>query len=286
MQPKHEKRNFWIMLSVLLLLLIVANVWIMDLTPQEQGSKMSLETWAKLAIDAIISPPNKNLHKTEVSPTTETLEPQISEAEWATWATNTENSAYSALASQGVKLTQNSDSGDAKLPSLSLVDGKPSFGVAAADAAYLHNKGALTGKIAIFQEIATDSMRLPYNPKAQYALHDEVVDGTPYLDDQHQIPMPFTVSRYARSPQECDTLVIIRSFMVSGVKADVNGYTLYADTEVVIINARTGRLQHLEYLGKCLADKNAPVRRAWMMRGEAMQYLASLSVDGKPSKTP
>ncbi|MCL2882841.1 MAG: hypothetical protein FWF45_08220, partial [Coriobacteriia bacterium] len=146
--------------------------------------------------------------------------------------------------------------------------------------------GALTGKIAIFQEIATDSMRLPYDPKTQYPLHDEVVDASPYLDNQHQASMPFDASRYARNPQECDTLVIIRSFMVSGVKADVNEYTLYVDTEVVIINARTGRLQHLEYLGKCLADKNAPVRRNWMMRGEAMQYLASLSLDGKPSKTP
>ena len=283
--PLQRKRNFWILISVMALVLAVGGVLLVVATPGSRGSDMSLEQLAKLTVDAIFAPPNKNPHKTEwVSPTPK--KPEVSEEGWATWAVGVEDKAYDALAVQGVKLTQNSESGDAKLPSLSLVNGKPSFGVAAADAAYLHNKGALTGKIALFQEIATDSMRLPYNSKAQYSLHDEVVDRTPYLDDQHQAPMPFIASRYAQKPQECDTLVIIRSFMVKGVKADVNGYTMYVDTEVIIINARTGRLQHIEYLGKCLADKNAPVARDWMMRGEAMQYLASLSVDGKASKTP
>lgn len=159
--------------------------------------------------------------------------------------------------------------------------------IGATDLAYLNNKGALAGKIALFQENVTDGMQhIPYDSKARFSLHDEVVDASPYLDDQHQAPMPFNASRYAQNPQECDTLVIIRSFMVNGVKSDVNEYTLYADTDVVIINARTGRLQHIEYLGKGLADKNAQTARAWMMRGEAMLYLASLSLDGKPGKAP
>jgi len=208
---------------------------------------------------------------------------ETSSLEWEAWASEIENEVFTILEEQGTvalnPLRNNI------VPQMLLDEGRPTLGNADADTSYLDSQGVLSGRIAIFYDL--DSLTyIEYSEEYRYALRDEVLDASAYLDIDHAVPLPLSAAHYASSPKECDTLVIIISDLVLGDEREAGEKAFYDDTSVIIINARTKQLEHIEYLGVCLMEKTSENSGAFLMMGEAMLYLASLNHDGVTSSQP
>jgi hypothetical protein len=210
----------------------------------------------------------------------------MSDDEWRAWSIRLIDKTFTVLQKRELVSCENRFGVD--LPTMTLIDGKPSLGDQKADEQFLDNTGRVSGKVALV--FTTDPISyFHYDPDARWSLRDEVLDASTYFDDAYSVPMPFGAADYARSPDECDTLVVISFGLVSGDELEVGDKSTYVDTEVLIINVKSRQLQHIEYLGTALSERSPNSFGGYLMRGEAALYLASLGVDGQagaPYQTP
>jgi hypothetical protein len=211
---------------------------------------------------------------------------EASDDEWRAWSAEVVDETFAALQKQGRISCENRFG--VELPMMTLVDGKPSLGDREADERFLNNTGRITGKVALIS--MTDPISyFRYDSDARWSLRDEVLDASTYFDNVRSAPMPFSATDYARSPDECDTLVVMSFSLVSGDELEVGDKSIYVDTEVLIIDAKNRQLQHIEYLGTALSERSPNSFRGYLMSGEAALYLASLGIDGQagaPYQTP
>ncbi|MDR1185284.1 MAG: hypothetical protein LBK67_10895, partial [Coriobacteriales bacterium] len=94
-----------------------------------------------------------------------------SDDEWRTWSIEIADETFTALQKQEL-ISCESLSGTT-LPTMTLVDGKPSLGNQKADEQFLDNTGKVTGKVALTFTI-DPLFYYRYDPDTQWSLRDEV----------------------------------------------------------------------------------------------------------------